>query len=794
MEPMKRCPQCGKSVAADRTYCMHCGVTIGIRCPECQTVSATGAKVCTSCGHSFVQRGAYRLSVRHAWQKNARPLLFALPILLLILTLIAAKSPAIAVTQSINDQPGVHHALSGYDLMRYFLNGNPTSVATLLGESSISEEYLPAVQALLFGAGLGWLLLVLGLILAICLVSCNLSHLGQRTGRRLFGPFGISLGASALLLSLGQLLAAYLVEILPTRAVETDVIVWKILAVAPLALFCTVACGFLLFVALYVIAVRHMEAEGELSMSRLFHIPVSAIGRVVRRAWHRMRHRRQASRASEEPYLTTTSRFSTFLVLLILALLFTQALLSKVSNIFFWFLFILPIVMLVYVLLAAHSLSVDMRTRDVTTEKNTPQTYEFRIRNRSILALPFIEAQLSIPQSNSVRCTERLARLSLAPRSSYTLKNTVTFRFRGTYEIGVRYFYVYDFFRLFCVRVDVDRIATVAVLPRRKTHDDALAQAVSDSTVRSVRAPLVVDKLEVSDMRDYRTGDALKSIHWKLSSKSEVPVVREYNTGTANQTVVFCDLAPHFPDEPPVPVAAEEAPRRRSARRQKRDAAYEKAPGSAADATGSDIPALSSILNDTRRSVDVHELSSPAYYEDMNEYLADGVVELTVAMVLSELRQGHNVLLLWFDRRAESGICAYPLRSLDEFEEIYRLFATAPLCNPAREGNTEDYDVTRLTALTGHLQSVKQLFVVPTLDSAMLTGLTSLPGVADAGNIGSSEVVLYSPEERFKYPAERASYLESCREQLAIYGISLTAGSFNITSATAPKGGASYEA
>jgi electron transport complex protein RnfG len=69
----------------------------------------------------------------------------------------------------------------------------------------------------------------------------------------------------------------------------------------------------------------------------------------------------------------------------------------------------------------------------------------------------------------------------------------------------------------------------------------------------------VVDKLEVSDIRDYRNGDSLKSIHWKLSSKSETFIVKDYNTGTSNQTVVFCDLTPHFPDEPPKQKATAEA-------------------------------------------------------------------------------------------------------------------------------------------------------------------------------------------------------------------------------------------
>ena len=123
-------------------------------------------------------------------------------------------------------------------------------------------------------------------------------------------------------------------------------------------------------------------------------------------------------------------------------------------------------------------------------------------------------------------------------------------------------------------------------------------------------------------------------------------------------------------------------------------------------------------------------------------------------------------------------------------ESIYHLFATAPLCEAERK-------VTSLTAMVSDIQSAKQTFVVSTLDAAMLTDLCALPGVSDAGSFGSAEVVLYNPEERFRYPGERALYLEGCREQLATSGLSLTASTLPVTRpipTTPTEGGATHEA
>ena len=849
MEHMKQCPQCGKYVGADRTYCLNCGVTLGIRCPNCRMVLPVGSQICTGCGHSFVKkRKQLDLPFWNWMKKNAKPLVGGLCLVLLLQTLVTAALTAVNLTVLLEGLALLEHTATGYDLMGYFLGGHPHSMEALLSLKELGED-ASLLKVLFFAEGLGWLTAIIALALALTLVIPNYRRFGELTARRLFVPLGVALGGGALAFGMTPIvrgiftegMAAYIEKAEEGYLVETG-------TVAPVSLLIALALTAGIHTLLYFAVFRKQsagDASEEMSLGQIISVPLSALSRLIHRALRKLRGKRGKRKTMErdEPAFTVTPRFSSYLIIFVVSLVFTQALLSKVSNIFFWFIFLLPWVLLVYVLWAARALSAAMLSDTVTTEKNTPYTYEFRIDNHSPLAIPFIDARVSIPQSNSVRCTQRTIRLSLAPMTGYHMKNTVSFRFRGTYDIGVECFYVYDFFRIFRMRVDVDNLTTVYVLPRRLTLDEASAHAVSDDTARTVRSPLVVDKLEVSDIRDYRAGDSLKAIHWKLSSKSENFIVKDYNTGTSNQTVVFCDLTPHFPDEPPkarsagdaasdpaadggdlegldAPRADRKAARKARKEKAKRDAdLYRKnnrrikeskethaisdedlaARLSQRSAVADSLDAKNGISDSDaainaaasasaeaadRETVDVHELAKPAFYEDMNEYLADGVVELTIASVLAELRQGHEVLLLWFDRRSDTGVFGYSLRGIDEFENIYHLFATAPLCDPALK-------VTSLTAMVSDIQSAKQTFVISTLDGPMLTDLNALPGVSDAGSFGSAEVVLYNPEERFRYPRERAGYLEGCREQLAASGLTLTAGSFNIIP---PEGGKQHEA
>lgn len=399
-----------------------------------------------------------------------------------------------------------------------------------------------------------------------------------------------------------------------------------------------------------------------------------------------------------------------WIALVAAALVFTQLLRSPASAILFVFLLLIPPAMLLYLLIARGALKLYRIADDMTVEKNLPFDYAFRLVNTSPLPYPFVDAYVRLPLKNGVRCAERVMRAPLVPLGSTPVYGRVAFPYRGTYEIGVDCIYVYDLFRLFGMRITYDLYAIAYVTPRRRNAEGSDADLADDAAESDRRRINSHDRLEISGVREYRSGDSLKSIHWKLSSRTDEPVVREYNAGRTRTTYIYCDLAAHFPLLPP--------------------------------AAPSDGP---------------FALAAPEYHEDMNELAADGVVELAIAAVLRELNLGNHVVLAWYDRRSPNGTFVEHLDSPAAFDRIWNRFASSPLCSP-------EYAVTRLAALRTETVPAKQIFVTAYLSSEMLSSLTNSP--AD-----TTELLFYNPSARYADPRVRRAFLDQCAEQLAGAGV-----------------------
>ena len=127
-----------------------------------------------------------------------------------------------------------------------------------------------------------------------------------------------------------------------------------------------------------------------------------------------------------------------------------------------------------------------------------------------------------------------------APLRAHEREREITARHVGQYDAGFQYVAVQDLFGFFRMKSRPrDMMSQLLVLPRpfdiekpRFTQGDDGSAALA-RTQEDYNAP--------EDVRAYRPGDAMKRIHWKLSSRKRELLVRRFETPAPPDTLILLD-------------------------------------------------------------------------------------------------------------------------------------------------------------------------------------------------------------------------------------------------------------
>ena len=114
----------------------------------------------------------------------------------------------------------------------------------------------------------------------------------------------------------------------------------------------------------------------------------------------------------------------------------------------------------------------------------------------------------------------------------------------GNVEIEVLKAKVFDYFGLFSFPIKQNKTYTVAYLPQSHLLDVAIRKniyTISESDIFSKHKP-GDDPSEVFAIRDYAPGDKPNRIHWKLSSKQENFLVKDYSLPISESILIMPEL------------------------------------------------------------------------------------------------------------------------------------------------------------------------------------------------------------------------------------------------------------
>lgn len=167
------------------------------------------------------------------------------------------------------------------------------------------------------------------------------------------------------------------------------------------------------------------------------------------------------------------------------------------------------------------------------------------IRNNSFIPLIRCKTVVQVQFGRNNKKRNYTVRTYCGAKSLQTCEFNVGCADCEVVSMKIKKFYVYDFLNLFCLFRKAESKSDILVLP--EMPDDLLIQRMgykinNDENMQYSDKKPGDDLTEIFAIRDYTGGDKIRNIHWKLSSKKDKLMVKEYSLPLTENDVVIVDV------------------------------------------------------------------------------------------------------------------------------------------------------------------------------------------------------------------------------------------------------------
>ena len=216
----------------------------------------------------------------------------------------------------------------------------------------------------------------------------------------------------------------------------------------------------------------------------------------------------------------------------------------------------LPVIMFIASVILRFSIKAELVLKDTLAGKNQSFPVQLCIANKSFIPVGKAEAQIEYYNVFSNQISTFYLDMPIQPRNTQRITFQLDSKFCGIIKIKNVCIKVYDPMRLFGFRTGKNITAEIAIMP--EIHDISGTVMDTDficeeSDVFSENKP-GDDPSEIFDLRDYNAGDKLNRIHWKLSSKKDEFIVKEYSLPVDIPSVIFLNLRCYEDSEYTLPI------------------------------------------------------------------------------------------------------------------------------------------------------------------------------------------------------------------------------------------------
>lgn len=216
----------------------------------------------------------------------------------------------------------------------------------------------------------------------------------------------------------------------------------------------------------------------------------------------------------------------------------------------------LPVIMFITALILKLSIKAEITVKNAVVPKNQPFPVQLCITNKSFIPVGKAEAHIEYYNVFSNQISSFYLDMPIQPRNVQRVTFQLSSKFCGVIKIRTVNIKIYDPMRLFGFRTGKNIMTETAVMPEKNEISgivNTTDRVNEESTVFSENNP-GDDPSEIFDLREYNPGDRLNRIHWKLSSKNDGFIVKEYSMPVDIPSAIFINLKCYEDSEYTLPV------------------------------------------------------------------------------------------------------------------------------------------------------------------------------------------------------------------------------------------------
>lgn len=216
-----------------------------------------------------------------------------------------------------------------------------------------------------------------------------------------------------------------------------------------------------------------------------------------------------------------------------------------IALLLFAVIILLPLLLLIAAIITRALTKVQVEIKDSVIKNGEKAVLKITVNNRS----PFSSGAIIV----AINCKNSFLQLESTCKAAVNARAfaTGTYDFEiscehiGRLEITAPRAQIFDKLRLFRFTQKLDYSGTLSFIPEPETLIAQVRQnlySTGDSDTFS-KTKSGDDPSEVFDIRDYKGGDKLNRIHWKLTVKQDKYMVKEYSFPINESILLFADLS-----------------------------------------------------------------------------------------------------------------------------------------------------------------------------------------------------------------------------------------------------------